>query len=103
MSQHETDERNGAAVAGVTEGATGSVTVTQTGGAAGAPGAVAVAGGLGAVDLDAIARAASREAGGVPPDLLASYLPAAADAARTGRRLSTVELAQYGRAGERAA
>ncbi len=103
MSQHETDERSGAAVAPVAEGAAGSVAVAQTGGAAGGPGAVAVAGGLGAVDLDAIARAASREAGGVPPDLLASYLPAAADAARTGRRLATVELAQYGRAGERAA
>ena len=55
------------------------------------------------VDLDAIARAASREAGGVPPDLLAGYLPAAADAARTGRRLATMELARYGRAGEQAA
>ena len=46
------------------------------------------------VDLDAIARAASREAGGVPPDLLADYLPAAADAARTGRRLVAAELAE---------
>ena len=55
------------------------------------------------VDLDAIAQAASREAGGVPPDLLADYLPAAADAARTGRRLAAAELAQYGRSGERAA
>src|ERR1035438_3166295 len=57
----------------------------------------------GEVDLDAIARAASREAGGVAPELLADYLPAVADAARTGRRLATAELAQYGRAGERAA
>ena len=55
------------------------------------------------VDLDAIGQAASREAGGVPPDLLADYLPAAADAARTGRRLAAAELAQYGRSGERAA
>jgi PucR-like helix-turn-helix protein/diguanylate cyclase with GGDEF domain len=57
----------------------------------------------GVVDLNAIAQAASREAGGVPPDLLADYLPAAADAARTGRRLAAAELAQYGRSGERAA
>jgi sugar diacid utilization regulator len=57
----------------------------------------------GTVDLDAIAQAASREAGGVPPDLLADYLPAAADAARNGRRLVSAELAQYGRSGERAA
>ena len=47
----------------------------------------------GEIDLDAIALAASREAGGVPPDLLAGYLPAAADAARTGRRLAPAELA----------
>jgi hypothetical protein len=61
------------------------------------------AGAAGTVDLDAIARAASREAGGVPPDLLAGYLPAVADAARTGRRLVALELARYGRAGEQAA
>ncbi len=103
MGQHETDERYGAAGAGVTEEVTGIVTAAPAGGAAGGPGAVAVASGPGAVGLEAIARAASREAGGVPPDLLASYLPAAAAAARTGRRLATVELAQYGRAGEQAA
>ncbi|HUY48072.1 MAG TPA: helix-turn-helix domain-containing protein [Streptosporangiaceae bacterium] len=54
-------------------------------------------------DLDVIARAASREAGGVPPDLLGDYLPAVLDAARTGRRLVITELAGYGRSGERAA
>jgi sugar diacid utilization regulator len=54
-------------------------------------------------DLDGIARAGSREAGGVPPDLLAGYLPAALDAARTGRRLTSAELAGYARSGERAA
>jgi hypothetical protein len=54
-------------------------------------------------DLEAIAKAASREAGGVPPDLLGDYLPAVLDAARTGRRLTAAELARYGRSGERAA
>ena len=54
-------------------------------------------------DLDAIAKAASREAGGVPPGLLGDYLPAVLDAARTGRRLAAAELARYGRSGERAA
>ena len=54
-------------------------------------------------DLEAIAKAASREAGGVPPDLLGDYLPAVLDAARTGRRLAAAELARYGRSGERAA
>ena len=39
----------------------------------------------------------------MPPDLLADYLPAAADATRTGRRLVAAELAQYGRSEERAA
>jgi sugar diacid utilization regulator len=55
------------------------------------------------MDLAAITRAASQEAGGVPPALLGDYLPAAADAATTGRRLTAAELAGYGRAGERAA
>ncbi|HEY7432529.1 MAG TPA: helix-turn-helix domain-containing protein [Streptosporangiaceae bacterium] len=55
------------------------------------------------MDLAAITRAASREAGGVPPALLGDYLPAVADAAASGRRLTAVELAGYGRAGERAA
>ena len=54
-------------------------------------------------DLTAIARAASREAGGVPPDLLSDYLPAVLDAARTGRRLMAAELARYGWSGEQAA
>ena len=54
-------------------------------------------------DLELIAKAASREAGGVPPDLLGDYLPAVLDAARTGRRLAATELAGYGRSGERAA
>lgn len=56
-----------------------------------------------APDLDAIAQAASQEAGGVPPGLLGDYLPAALDAARTGRRLTAAELAGYGRSGEQAA
>ncbi len=50
-----------------------------------------------------ITRAASREAGGVPADLLGDYLPAVLDATRTGRRLTATELAGYGQAGERAA
>lgn len=54
-------------------------------------------------DLAAITRAASREAGGVPPDLLGDYLPAVLDAASTGRRLTSPELAGHGRSGERAA
>jgi sugar diacid utilization regulator len=54
-------------------------------------------------DLAAITRAASREAGGVPPDLLGDYLPAVLDAASTGRRLTSPELAGYGRSGEQAA
>ncbi|HEY2552313.1 MAG TPA: helix-turn-helix domain-containing protein [Streptosporangiaceae bacterium] len=54
-------------------------------------------------DLAAITRAASREAGGVPPELLGSYLPAVLDAARTGRRLAAAELAACGRSGEQAA
>lgn len=56
-----------------------------------------------AADLAAITRAASREAGGVPAALLGGYLPAVLDAAATGRRLTTAELAGYGEAGERAA
>ncbi len=54
-------------------------------------------------DSAAITRAASREAGGVPADLLGDYLPAVLDATRSGRRLTTTELAGYGQAGERAA
>ena len=54
-------------------------------------------------DLAAITGAASREAGGVPAELLADYLPAVLDAARTGRRLTAAELVSYGRSGERAA
>jgi hypothetical protein len=54
-------------------------------------------------DLAAIASAASREAGGVPVGLLGDYLPAAADAAASGRRLTAAELAGYGRSGEQAA
>jgi sugar diacid utilization regulator len=54
-------------------------------------------------DLEAITRAASREAGGVPAELLADYLPAVLDAAGTGRRLTSGELAGYGRSGQRAA
>jgi sugar diacid utilization regulator len=55
------------------------------------------------VDLATITSAASREAGGVPPDLLGDFLPAAHAAALTGRRLSTAELTGYGRLGEDAA
>jgi hypothetical protein len=54
-------------------------------------------------DLPAIARAASREAGGVPVGLLGDYLPAVLDAAASGRRLTGAELAGYGRSGEAAA
>src|SRR5215475_11929373 len=55
------------------------------------------------LDLAAIASAASREAGGVPVALLGDYLPAAADAAASGRRLTAAELAGYGTSGEQAA
>jgi sugar diacid utilization regulator len=55
------------------------------------------------VDLTAITLAASREAGGVPPGLLGDYLPAVVDAAASGRRLTPLELAGYGRSGELAA
>src|SRR5215470_13123180 len=54
-------------------------------------------------DLAAIAGAASREAGGVPVGLLGDYLPAAAEAAASGRRLTAAELSGYGRSGEQAA
>jgi sugar diacid utilization regulator len=54
-------------------------------------------------DLAAITRAASREAGGVPADLLGDYLPAVLNASGTGRRLTAAELAGYGRSGEQAA
>jgi sugar diacid utilization regulator len=112
MSQRETGAHGVAAeatgVKGAIEafGADGSSGADGAGGAGAPDRATGVSGTDGApevVDLQAIARAASREAGGIPPDLLADYLPAAADAARTGRRLATMELAQYGRAGERAA
>jgi sugar diacid utilization regulator len=53
--------------------------------------------------LAAITHAASREAGGVPAELLGDYLPAVLDAASTGRRLTAPELAGYGRSGEQAA
>jgi sugar diacid utilization regulator len=59
--------------------------------------------GLGAAELAAITRAASREAGGVPPGLLGGYLPAVLDTAASGRRLTAAELAGYGEAGEHAA
>ena len=54
-------------------------------------------------DLAAITRAASREAGGVPPGLLGGYLPAVLDAFSSGRRLTAAELAGYARSGEQAA
>jgi hypothetical protein len=54
-------------------------------------------------DLAAIANAASRETGGVPVGLLGDYLPAVAEAAASGRRLTAAELAGYGRSGEQAA
>jgi GGDEF-like domain/PucR C-terminal helix-turn-helix domain len=54
-------------------------------------------------DLAAIATAASREAGGVPVGLLGDYLPAVAEAAGSGRRLTAAELSGYGRSGEQAA
>jgi sugar diacid utilization regulator len=98
MSQRQTDDRDG--TAGDAGGMAGASVAAGTSRGAGASGP---AGASGAVDLIAIARAASREAGGVSPDLLADYLPAAADAARSGRRLAAMELARYGRAGEEAA
>ncbi len=55
------------------------------------------------LDLAAITSAASREAGGVPSDLLGDFLPAVHAAALTGRRLTAAELTGYGRSGERAA
>jgi sugar diacid utilization regulator len=64
---------------------------------------VSVLGGDRTVDLAAITRAASREAGGVPAGLLGGYLPAVLDAASSGRRLTAAELAEYGRSGEQAA
>jgi len=57
----------------------------------------------GGPDLAAITRAASREAGGVPPGLLGDYLPAVLDAFSSGRRLTAAELAGYARSGEQAA
>src|SRR5579859_2580707 len=60
-------------------------------------------GGDGRPDLAAITRAASRESGGVPPELLGDYLPAVLDAFGSGRRLSAAELAGYARSGELAA
>ena len=54
-------------------------------------------------DLAAIASAASRETGGVPVGLLGDYLPAVAEAAASGRRLTAAELTGYGRSGEQAA
>jgi sugar diacid utilization regulator len=54
-------------------------------------------------DLAAITRAASREAGGVPPGLLGDYLPAVLDAFGSGRRLTAAELAGYAQSGEQAA
>jgi sugar diacid utilization regulator len=64
---------------------------------------VSARGGDRKVDLAAITRAASREAGGVPAGLLGGYLPAVLDAASGGRRLSAAELAEYARLGEQAA
>jgi len=54
-------------------------------------------------DLAAITRAASREAGGVPPGLLGDYLPAVLEAFSSGRRLTAAQLAGYARSGEQAA
>ncbi|HEY7145132.1 MAG TPA: helix-turn-helix domain-containing protein [Streptosporangiaceae bacterium] len=64
---------------------------------------VAAARGRSPLDLPAITRAASREAGDVPADLLGDYLEAVLDAARTGRRLPAAQLARYREAGARAA
>jgi sugar diacid utilization regulator len=62
-----------------------------------------VAGAGDRLDLASITHAASREAGGVPEVLLGDYLAAVVDAAASGRRLTPLELAGYGAAGERAA
>lgn len=50
-----------------------------------------------------VARAASRDAGGVPVELLGNYLPLLADAAVTGRRPKRAELEAVGLLGRRAA
>jgi sugar diacid utilization regulator len=53
--------------------------------------------------LTEVARAASRDAGGVPVELLGDYLPLLADAAVTGRRPRRAELDAVGLLGRRAA
>jgi GGDEF-like domain len=53
--------------------------------------------------LSEVAEAASRDAGGVPVELLGDYLPLLADAAVTGRRPKRSELEAVGLLGRRAA
>src|SRR5829696_5993715 len=50
-----------------------------------------------------VAEGASRDAGGVPVELLGDYLPLLADAAMTGRRPKRAELEAVGLLGRRAA
>ncbi|MBB4957865.1 PucR family transcriptional regulator [Micromonospora polyrhachis] len=54
-------------------------------------------------DLSGVARAASRDAGGVADDLLGEFLPQLAEAATSGRRLDRPALDAIGAAGRRAA
>ena len=54
-------------------------------------------------DLSAVARAASRDAGGVAEELLGDFLPQLAEAATSGRRLDRAALDMIGTAGRRAA
>jgi hypothetical protein len=53
--------------------------------------------------LIAVAEAASRDAGGVPVEMLGNYLPLLADAAVSGRRPKRTELDAVGQLGRRAA
>ena len=59
--------------------------------------------GSGQTWLVEVAQAASRDAGGVPVELLGNYLPLLADAAVTGRRPKRAELEAVGLLGRRAA
>ncbi len=54
-------------------------------------------------DLQAVARGAAEDAGGLDTSLLGDFLPTVVDAAGTGRRLRTAELERYGERGGAAA
>jgi len=55
------------------------------------------------VDVDAVARGAADDAGGLDPGLLGDFLPTVAEAAASGRRLRTGELERYAERGAAAA